>query len=76
MRRMVDLRNRIRTLETEQEQRMRRREALKKNIEETENELAKQDAAYRKLLENQADLENNVQLSQRSSAELAQKTGG
>ena len=29
MRRMVDLRNRIRTLETEQEQRMRRREALK-----------------------------------------------
>ena len=30
MRRMVDLRNRIRTLETEQEQRMRRREALKK----------------------------------------------
>ena len=73
MRRMVDLRNRIRTLETEQEQRMRRREALKKNIEETENELAKQDAAYRKLLENQADLENNVQLSQRSSAELARK---
>ena len=73
MRRMVDLRNRIRTLETEQEQRMRRREALKKNIEETENELAKQDAAYRKLLESQADLENNVQLSQRSSAELARK---
>ena len=30
MRRMVDLRNRIRTLETEQEQRMRRREALKR----------------------------------------------
>lgn len=57
MRRMVDLRNRIRTLETEQEQRMRRREALKKNIEETENELAKQDGAYRKLLESQADLE-------------------
>lgn len=73
MRRMVDLRNRIRTLETEQEQRMRRREALKKNIEETESELAKQDAAYRKLLENQADMENNVQLSQRSSAELARK---
>lgn len=73
MRRMVDLRNRIRTLETEQEQRMRRREALKKNIEETESELTKQDAAYRKLLENQADMENNVQLSQRSSAELARK---
>lgn len=73
MRRMVDLRNKIRSFETEQEQRMRRREALKKNIEETENELQSRDASYRSLLDAQADLENNVQLSQRSSQELSQK---
>ena len=36
MRRMVELRNSIRTLENEQEQRMRRRELLKKNIETAE----------------------------------------
>ncbi len=73
MRKMVDLRNKIRMLEQEQEQRMRRREALKKNIEENENELQKYETEYRSLLENQADLENNIQLAQRGSAELAQK---
>ena len=73
MRKMVDLRNKIRTLEQEQEQRMRRRDALKKNIEETENELARRDAEYRELQGAQADLENNVELAQRSSSELAQK---
>lgn len=73
MRKMVDLRNKIRTLEQEQEQRMRRRDALKKNIEETENELARHEAEYRRLQGAQADLENNVELTQRSSAELTQK---
>lgn len=73
MRKMVDLRNKIRILEQEQEQRMRRREALKKNIEENETELQKCEQEYLSLLETQADLENNIQLAQRSSAELAQK---
>lgn len=73
MRKMVNLRNKIRTLEQEQEQRMRRRDALKKNIEETENELARYEAEYRRLQGAQADLENNVELTQRSSAELTQK---
>ena len=73
MRKMVDLRNKIRSLEQEQEQRMRRREALKKNIEEAESELERREADYRKLLDAQTDLENNVELAQRSSAELSQK---
>lgn len=73
MREMVDLRNKIRSAEQEQEQRMRKREALKRDIDAAEELLSEQQNRYRFLLDEQAKAENNRSLTQRDCDELVLK---
>lgn len=70
MQELLSLRNELRSLEQEQEQRMRRREALKKSIDEAEQALAQLSEQYSSLLEQQSQREHEVQLLQTKAAEL------
>lgn len=62
MQELLNKRNSLRTLEQEQEQRMRRREALKKNIDEAEAVSAQLSQQYNKLLEQQAQQAHEIEL--------------
>ncbi len=58
MQQLLNLRNELRSLEQEQEQRMRKRETLKRSIEEKEAVLASAEEKYRDILEEQSRNEN------------------
>lgn len=73
MRTMVNLRNDIRGLEQEQEQRMRRRELLKKNIEEAETIGEELQQRYRSMSDEQTNVENNLELIKRDGQEVGAK---
>lgn len=62
MQALLALRNELHALEQEQEQRMRRREALKKTIDEAEQAAAQLAEQYSRLLEQQAQREQTVKL--------------
>ena len=70
MQELLSLRNELRSLEQEQEQRMRRREALKKSIDEAEQALTQLSEQYSSLLEQQSQREHEVQLLQTKAEEL------
>lgn len=70
MQELLKMRNDLRALEQEQEQRMRKRELLKKSIDETEvaaNQLAQQ---YSRLLEQQAQHQHDEELLTQQMQEL------
>lgn len=70
MQELLKMRNDLRALEQEQELRMRRRDALKKSIDEAEaaaNQLAQQ---YARLLEQQAQQQHDEELLQKQMQEL------
>ena len=70
MQELLGLRNELRSLEQEQEQRMRRRDALKKNIEEAEQAVAQLSEQYGKLLDQQAQREHELELLTTKEAQL------
>lgn len=73
MRVLLDLRNELRGLEQEQEARVRRREALKHDIEETEALVNSLEEEYRKVLEAQSRNNNEGQLLAREGNSLQQE---
>ncbi len=62
MQELLKLRNELHALEQAQEQRMRRREALKKSIGEAEEEAAKSEEAYKRLLDVQSRCAHDAEL--------------
>lgn len=76
MQALLKLRNELRALEQEQEQRVRQREALKKKIEEAEAEAAQLESDYRALLEEQSRLNNEGQRLLDSVKKLQQEIAG
>ena len=73
MRTMVNLRNEIRGLEQEQEQRMRKRDALKKSIAEAETAGEELQTRYRNMNDEQSNVENSLELIKRDGRELSAK---
>lgn len=71
MRAMVNLRNEIRGLEQEQEQRMRKRELLKKSIEEHEELVSELQNKNRSMSDEQANVQNYIELITRDGKENA-----
>ena len=69
MRTMVNLRNEIRRLEQEQEQRMRKRDALKKSIAEAETAGEELQTRYRNMNDEQSNVENSLELIKRDGRE-------
>ena len=70
MQELLKLRNELRSLEQAQELRMRKRDALKKNIEEAEAALERSQGQYNKLLEAQASNGHQQELVAKSVAEI------
>ena len=70
MQELLKLRNELRSLEQAQELRMRKRDALKKNIEEAEAAQERSQAQYNKLLEAQASNGHQQELVAKSVAEI------
>ncbi|MGM9570097.1 MAG: chromosome segregation protein SMC [Phascolarctobacterium sp.] len=70
MQELLKLRNELRSLEQAQEQRMRRRDALKKSIEEAEAAVERSQGQYNKLLEAQAGNGHQQELVTKAAAEL------
>ena len=70
MQELLKLRNELRSLEQAQELRMRKRDALKKNIEEAEAALERSQGQYNKLLETQASNGHQQELVAKSVAEI------
>ena len=70
MQELLKLRNGLRSLEQAQELRMRKRDALKKNIEEAEAALERSQGQYNKLLETQARNGHQQELVAKSVAEI------
>ena len=73
MRTMVNLRNDIRGLEQEQEQRMRKRDALKKGIAEAETAGEELQTRYRNMNDEQSNVENSLELIKRDGREVSAK---
>ena len=73
MRTMVNLRNEIRRLEQEQEQRMRKRDALKKSIAEAETAGEELQTRYRNMNDEQSNVENSLELIKRDGREVSTK---
>lgn len=73
MRTMVNLRNEIRRLEQEQEQRMRKRDALKKSIAEAETAGEELQTRYRNMNDEQSNVENSLELIKRGGREVSAK---
>ena len=73
MRTMVNLRNEIRGLEQEQEQRMRKRDALKKSIAEAETAGEELQTRYRNMNDEQSNVENSLELIKRDGREVSAK---
>ena len=73
MRTMVNLRNEIRRLEQEQEQRMRKRDALKKSIAEAETAGEELQTRYRNMNDEQSNVENSLELIKRDGREVSAK---
>mgnify|MGYP001408232324 FL=1 len=73
MRTMVNLRNEIRRLEQEQEQRMRKRDALKKSIAEAETAGEELQSRYRNMNDEQSNVENSLELIKRDGREVSAK---
>lgn len=73
MQEMLKQRNELRALEQEQEQRVRRRDALKHNIEEAEAAAAVLDGRYRSLLEEQARAGHTRRQLQQEQGSLNEK---
>lgn len=70
MQALLKLRNELHALEQAQEQRMRRRDALKKSIEEAEAAAAKSEEQYKRLLETQARCGHDAELLRTEAAAL------
>ena len=70
MQELLKLRNELRSLEQAQELRMRKRDALKKNIEEAEAALERSQGQYNKLLAAQASNGHQQELVAKSVAEI------
>lgn len=70
MQELLALRNDLHSLEEAQEQRVRRREALKKSIEEAETAGKQQEEAYNSLLETKARSLHNMELLQKQETQL------
>lgn len=70
MQALLKMRNELHALEQAQEQRMRRREALKKSIEEAEAAAAKSQEQYNRLLEAQARCQHDAELLRKDAAAL------
>ncbi len=73
MQELLGLRNELRALEQAQEQRMRRRDALKKSIEEAEETQTRAEERYAKLLEAQARNAHERELVEKSGRELTDR---
>ncbi len=73
MQELLALRNDLHSLEEAQEQRVRRREALKKSIEEAEAAAKQQEEEYNDLLENKAQSTHNIELLQKQGARLREE---
>lgn len=70
MQELLQLRNQLQTLEKEQEQRVRRRDTLKKNLEECEQSASKSQEQYTSLLSEQARYSYDNQSIEKSINEL------
>lgn len=70
MQELLKLRNELRSLEQAQEQRMRKRDALKKSIEEAEAAVERSQSQYNKLLEAQAGNGHQQELVTKAAADL------
>ncbi len=73
MRKMVELRNEIRSLEAEQEQRMNRRNRLKDNVDAAERRIAELTEEQRGLLSRKGELEQDAARDIKEGNELADK---
>ena len=71
MRKMVELRNEIRQLETEQEQRMNRRNRLKDDVDAAEQRVAELTEEQRNLISRKGELEQDVSRYIKEGNELA-----
>ena len=71
MRKMVELRNEIRQLETEQEQRMNRRNRLKDDVDAAEQRVAELTEEQRSLISRKGELEQDVARYIKEGNELA-----
>lgn len=70
MQELINLRNELHNLEQEQEQRARRREALKKSIEEAEEADRQAQEQYNSLLEQQSQCAHGMELVRKKGEEL------
>ena len=70
MQELLKLRNELHSLEQAQELRMRKRDALKKNIEEAEAAQERSQVQYNKLLEAQASNGHQQELVEKTTGEL------
>lgn len=70
MQQLLKMRNDLRTLEQEQEQRVRRRELLKKSIDEAEETVARAEEKYNLFLEQQARYTHEMELLQKNGIEV------
>ena len=70
MQELINLRNELHNLEQEQEQRARRREALKKSIEEAEAADRQAQEQYNSLLEQQSQCAHGMELVRKNGEEL------
>ena len=70
MQELIELRNELHNLEQEQEQRARRREALKKSIEEAEAADRQAQEQYNSLLEQQSQCAHGMELVRKKGEEL------
>ena len=70
MQELINLRNELHNLEQEQEQRARRREALKKSIEEAEEADRQVQEQYNSLLEQQSQCAHGMELVRKKGEEL------
>ena len=71
MQELLKMRNDLRALEQEQEQRMRRREVLKKAIDEAEAAASQLAQQYTRLLEQQAQHQHDEELLQKQTQDLS-----
>lgn len=70
MQQLLKMRNDLRTLEQEQEQRVRRRELLKKSIDEAEETVARAEEKYNLFLEQQARCTHEMELLQKNGIDV------
>ncbi|MCQ2373789.1 MAG: chromosome segregation protein SMC, partial [Phascolarctobacterium sp.] len=74
MQELLKLRNELHTLEQQQEQRMRQRDALKVNIEECEELVNGLEKQFQDLLEKISQKENAIAITRKQYTQLAQET--